>query len=186
MSAPTDDSSDFQLTRLLRYSLQALPDVPLWATERAFAVWRAPSPSTASVPPLWRRLQAVLTFDSWHAPAGLALRSRRSASRQLLFSVGSHDIDLRVVSQAGEELAYQICGQVLGPATSGGAAWLPLAPGLGARTADASGSVETALDDMGEFVISSPIGPRGVLRLRLGADIIDLPPFDLMATRSTG
>ena len=174
-----DDPTDVELTRLLRRSLQALPDVPPWATERAYAVWHAQPPVAAAVPSLLQRLQAALTFDSWQAQPGLAVRSRRSASRQLLYSVGGHDIDLRVLSQPGPDAVYEICGQVLGPATSGGAAWLPLAPGAGAETADAAGSVETALDEMGEFVISGPIGSRGVLRLRLGAEVIDLPPLDL-------
>ena len=179
MSAPTDDPSDFQLTRLLRHSLKALPDVPLWATERALSLWRTPSSSSSLIPALLRQVQAVLTFDSWHAPVGVALRSRGMAPRQLLFSVGSHDIDLRVVSQAGDETASEICGQVLGPATSGGAVWLTLAPGTVAGSADASSSAETEFNESGEFVIPGPIGPHGVLRLRLGADIVDLPLFDL-------
>lgn len=179
MPALMDDPSDAELTRLLRRSLQVLPDVPPWATERAFAVWHARPPFAAPASTLLQRLQAALTFDSWQAQPGLAVRSRQSASRQLLYSVGGHDIDLRVVCQPGAEAVYEICGQVLGPATSGGAAWLPLAPGEGAETADAAGSIETALDDMGEFVIAGPIGPRGVLRLRLGAEVIDLPPLDL-------
>ncbi len=181
-----DDSADIELTQLLMRSLRALPDVPLWATERAFAVWHAQAPITAPALGLLQRLQAVLRFDSRNAPLGLAVRSRRSASRQLLYSVGDHDIDLRVLSHPGPKAVYEICGQVLGPATSGGAMWLPLAPGAEAAAVDAGGSVETALNDMGEFLISGPIGLRGVLRFRLGADIVDLPPLELTPPGTMG
>ncbi|KNZ32336.1 MAG: hypothetical protein AD742_11090 [Methylibium sp. NZG] len=181
---PTDD----ELALLLRRSLQALPDVPPWATERALAVWRTPA-SAAPAPGLLQRLTATLGFDSWQPQPGLALRGRSQGPRQLLFSVGGHDIDLRVLSLQGPEPRHAISGQVLGPATEGGVTWLPLAPGAGAETvetADATGSQEVALDDLGEFVISGLTSARGVVRLRLAGHVVYLSPIDLSATGPEG
>lgn len=187
MPAPKDPTDD-ELALLLRRSLQALPDVPPWATERALALWRTPA-SAAPAPGLLQRLTATLGFDSWQAQPGLALRSRAPGPRQLLFSVRDHDIDLRVLSHPGPEPRHVISGQVLGPTTEGGVTWLPLAHGAGAETvetADATGSQEAALDDSGEFVITCLASGRGVLRLRLGAQVVYLSPIDLTATRPQG
>jgi hypothetical protein len=184
MPAPMDPT-DAELVLLLRRSLQDLPDVPPWATERALAAWRPPGQVEAPAPGLLQRLKATLSFDSWQAQPDLALRSLATGPRQLLFSVGDHDIDLRLLSHSGPEPRHVITGQVLGPATDGGVTWLPLAPGVGAETAetaetaDATGSQESVLDDLGEFVITCLASGRGVLRLRLGSQIVYLSPIDL-------
>ena len=76
------------------------------------------------------RLQALLSFDSWQAKPGLALRAGGANEvRQLLYTVGEHDIDLRIAAQprtpgAPSVVAFQISGQVLGPAVQGSITWL--------------------------------------------------------------
>lgn len=179
-----NDPTDAEMALLLKQSLQALPDVPPWATERALAVWRSPARSAAptAAPGLLQRLIATLRFDSWQAQPALALRSGAAGPRQLLFAVGDHDIDLRLHRHPGAEPRHEISGQVLGPATEGGVTWLPLAPGSdaeSAETADASGSLESPLDELGEFVITGLAAGRGVLRLRLGGQVAYLSPIDL-------
>lgn len=169
------DSNDADLIRRIQTSLRALPDVPTWATARAMAVWRTPAPAQ---PHLLQRLVAVLRFDSAETHAGLALRARDAAPRQLLYSVGGHDIDLRLTSVAANPDRHDLCGQVLGPATAGRAAWLPMST----DDDNADGSVpcaEANVDEMGEFVLSNLPSGRGRLRLRLDIDTVELPPIDL-------
>ncbi len=187
---PPDDT---ELARLLRHSLRALPAVPAWATERALAVWRAPA---AAEPGLLQRLQAVLSFDSWQAAPALALRTRGArAPRQLLYAVGGHDVDVRISAlpvPAGVDSAaaprFDISGQVLGPSASGSVSWLaldvdgqPLAP-TPAGDAEA-GARQAPFNELGEFVLQGLPAGRGVLRLRLGEAMADLPVIELRADR---
>ncbi len=192
MSAPLPPD-DTELARLLRHSLRALPEVPPWASQRALDVWRTPA---ASAPGLLQRLQAVLSFDSWQAQPALALRTRGArAARQLLYSVGRHDVDVRICAlPAAPALAdtavplFEISGQVLGPSAHGSVTWLalgsdgqPLAP-TPAGDAEA-GARSVAFNELGEFVLPALPAGRGVLRLRLGEATADLPTIELQAER---
>jgi hypothetical protein len=188
---PPDDT---ELARLLRHSLQALPEVPRWASERALAVWRTPA---AAEPGLLQRLQAVLSFDSWQAQPALALRTRGArTARQLLYAVGGHDVDLRItplpVAQVDEADApvprFEISGQVLGPTATGSVTWLalgadgqPLAP---TPAGDAEqGALHAGFNELGEFLLQGLPAGRGVLRLRLGTATADLPTIELRPDR---
>lgn len=189
---PPDDT---ELVRLLRHSLHTLPEVPPWASERALAVWRT-APAPAVQPGLLQRLQAVLSFDSWQAQPVLALRAgghTRGARtpRQLLYSVGEHDVDIRIQAQPTppgadetQPLRFQISGQVLGPATSGSVTWLALGPDGQPLAPTPAGDAEqgarsVSFDDLGEFTLGDLPAGHGLLRLRLGSATADLPSIEL-------
>lgn len=62
------------------------------------------------------RVVAVLSFDSRQLSPAFGIRSGRSVARQLLFSVGGNDLDLRVAPDDG---AWIVSGQVLGDCDRG-------------------------------------------------------------------
>lgn len=62
------------------------------------------------------RLVAVLSFDSRQLSPAFGVRSGRSVARQLLFSIGENDLDLRVAPDDG---AWIVSGQVLGDCECG-------------------------------------------------------------------
>lgn len=120
MSSHLSDCSDCatQLARLeqLVNLMQAdtAEDAPAYLVSRTVNLFRPfrkePKPSIAE------RLMAVLSFDSRQLSPAFGVRSGQSVARQLLFSVGEHDLDLRVAPDDG---AWVVSGQVLGECTSG-------------------------------------------------------------------
>lgn len=165
------DLSDDAFDRRLREAV-ALPEVPAALTHAAVALW--PATAAPGLAGLLRRLQAVLSVDSWAAaPTALGLRGPRSPTRQLLFSAEGCDIDLRI-SPAGE--GFALSGQVLGPYESGTVA-LHQVP----ATSDLAvpGPRHTTLDMLGEFHLASVAGGRYQLSLQLGGDEIVLPPIEV-------
>ena len=96
-------------------------EVPSHVIQRAERLLRQrrPIPTPERQPSLPQRILAVLRFDSFQQPA-FGLRSGKPIARQLLFSAGDSDIDLRIAPSNGD---WQITGQVLGP-TAGGQATL--------------------------------------------------------------
>jgi anti-sigma factor RsiW len=122
-----------------------------------------------SEPGLLRRLVAALTFDSSSLTPAFGVRSGQAApARQLLFSAGDFDVDLRLAP--GSE-GWTVSGQVLGPCP-GGEIELTAA---GRTTARAS------LNELCEFTLS-PV-PEGsyALRLRLDETEIEIPELSLRA-----
>lgn len=121
------------------------------------AATRAPSP--------WERVLATLRFDSAQLVLAPGVRSATTAPRQLLFSAGAHELDLRIVP-TGERWTVQ--GQVLGP-DEGGQVTLH----------GAAGVVEGAVSEVGEFRL--PPVPSGsyVLRLRLTGGDVEFPTLEL-------
>lgn len=91
-------------------SVDAPPDVIARAIRRFGS---KPTPTQAS---LRTRLAALLTFDSGHMPLAWGVRSTAASSRQLLFSAGEYELDVRLHPEADE---WRIAGQVLGPEVSG-------------------------------------------------------------------
>jgi hypothetical protein len=132
---------------------------------------RAPGPSLVErAAAALRRWRAELAFDSWASPApALGMRSLRSPTRHLLFSVEGRDIDLRIVPGQG---SYSVAGQVLGPGDAGTVA-------LAADEAAMASAHVASLDELGSFRIDG-VAPRAyVMTLRVGDDEIVLPPFDV-------
>jgi hypothetical protein len=65
-----------------------------------------------------KRLVAALSFDSFERAPAFGVRSGPGAARQLLYSAGDNDIDLRINEQ--ENNRWAIAGQVLGEHCAGG------------------------------------------------------------------
>jgi hypothetical protein len=171
---PIESLSDDELAKVVRQAA-ALHEAPAHLIHAAIGLWpeRAPSNLKASAQALVRELRAVLTFDSWTAtPAAAGLRSRSSDTRHLLFSAKGRDIDLRVAPKAGQ---FALAGQVLGPDESGRVELAAQGPAdVGATPARAA-----PLDAMGEFHIDGVGQGRYVLTLRMGDEVIVLPPIDV-------
>lgn len=177
------DLSDADLALLARRAERELLPVPAWATQRALAIAQRSAAARADLPAQLagavRRWVASLQFDSWQAQPQAALRSQGAGPRQLLFSIGSHDFDLRVQGAEQRPGFVQLSGQVLGPATLGQVRWRP-ADGSALPTTAAG---EAALDDMGEFVAPELRAGTYLLTVQLADGEVELPPLDLQATR---
>jgi anti-sigma factor RsiW len=136
---------------------------------RMFRAHRATAESAA--PGLLRRLVAALTFDSSGLRPAFGVRSGQPASaRQLLFSAGDFDVDLRLAP--GTE-GWTVSGQVLGPCRGGE---------VEAVAADGSTVARAVLNDLCEFTLLPPIAEGTyTLRLRLEETEIEIPELSLKA-----
>lgn len=133
---------------------------------RMFRARRAQGPE----PGLLRRLVAALTFDSSSLQPAFGVRSGQAApARQMLFSAGDLDVDLRL-AQAPE--GWAVTGQVLGPCGGGEV-----------ELVDAGGSAaaRAALSELCEFAL--PPRPEGVysVRLRFDGTEVEVPGLSLRA-----
>ena len=122
-------------------------------------------------PGLLRRLVAALTFDSSSLQPAFGVRSGQAApARQLLFSAGDLDVDLRL-APGGE--GWTVSGQVLGPCKGGEV-----------ELVDAEGSTaaRATLNELCEFTLLPPT-PDGTyaLRLRLDETEVEIPELSLKA-----
>jgi hypothetical protein len=158
--------SDAEIERQLRHS-RRLEDAPEHVIQRALAVWH-PRRQAASAPGLVERVRALLTFDSGAAsPLAFGMRSTGGTTRQLLFSAGGHDVDLRVSpAGSGHGDHWLLSGQVLGPEASGAVA---LTDALGQAVAEAQ------LDELGEFLLPAIAPGQYNVTLNLGVQQIELP-----------
>lgn len=167
---PLKDLTDDEFAALARQAV-ALQDAPPALVHAAIQLYQAPevSPLSAVAQSLGRLVKAVLSFDSWAAaPAAMAVRSADTATRHLLFSAQGRDIDLRVAPDAQQ---FALAGQILGPDDTGS---------VELSADDIADSPRTVLlDAMGEFRIDGIAGGRYVLTLRVGEDVIVLPPIDV-------
>ena len=130
-----------------------------------FRTRRAPEDS----PSLVERIVAALTFDSARTAPAFGVRSATNAdSRQLMFTSGENDIDLRL---ARTEKGWKIAGQVLGNCAVG---WVEI-EGAG----DEPRKMEAILNELCEFTLS-PIPPGNyTLSLHLPGAEVQIPEIDL-------
>jgi hypothetical protein len=156
----------------------ALPDVPESLVRAALKLWpadRLPAMARAAEPQ--RRLAAVLSFDSWAAPAVAAgMRAMPSDVRHLLFTATGRDIDLRIEPVDGR---FALVGQVLGPDETGSLE-------LVRRVDERSAPQVAKLDELGEFRLDGVSRGTYQLTLRLGDDEIVLPLIEVGAQRDRG
>jgi hypothetical protein len=118
-----------------------------------------------------RRVVAALSFDSGALQPAFGVRSgQATSSRQLLFSAGDVDVDLRLAP--GEE-GWAVSGQVLGECAGG---WAELG---GAE--DEGRAARAELNELCEFAL--PAVPAGsyTLRLRLDDLLVEIPDLNLRA-----
>ena len=122
-------------------------------------------------PGLLRRLVAALTFDSSSLQPAFGVRSGQAApARQMLFSAGDLDVDLRL-APGGE--GWTVSGQVLGPCAGGEVELV---------NAEGSTAARATLNELCEFTLLPPT-PDGTyaLRLRLGGVEVEIPELSLKA-----
>jgi hypothetical protein len=119
-----------------------------------------------------RRVVAALSFDSQASrqPAFGLRSAEQSSSRQLLFSAGDVDVDLRLAP--GEE-GWMVSGQVLGECAGG---WAELGV-----AEDEGRAARAELNELCEFAL--PVVPAGsyTLRLRLDDLLVEIPDLNLRA-----
>ena len=165
-----DRRSDEALLQRLQQAVQALPDAPAALQRSAIALWPAHGAPTLAglAQAALRQLAAVLSFNSWAAPAlAPGMRSLRSPTRHLLFSSLGRDIDLRITAAAE---GFSLTGQILGPDETGQIELAPLPDNSPARHVG-------TLDALGEFRIDGVARGLYRLSLRLGDDQVTLPPI---------
>lgn len=144
------EPDDAELERQLRESRLG-ESAPEYLVQRAFTLWQ---PRPGSAPSPLQRLVALLSFDSGWGPLPAAgVRAAATRHRQVLFSVGEHDLDLRIRPHA--ETGFVLSGQLLGPKSEGGLTLY----------LDGTQGQRVDLDALGEFTFQ-PV-PEGECRLVL-------------------
>jgi len=146
-------------------------DAPAALVADVVRMFRARRATAEAEPGLLRRLVAALTFDSSSLTPAFGVRSGQAApARQLLFSAGDLDVDLRLAQ--GPE-GWTVSGQVLGPCTGGEVELVG---------ADGSTAARAALNELCEFTLLPPT-PDGTyaLRLRLDGAEVEIPELSLKA-----
>jgi anti-sigma factor RsiW len=115
-----------------------------------------------------RRVVASLSFDSLAPGLAFGVRSSRAAqSRQLIFSAGDVDVDLRLASSAE---GWVVSGQVLGECAGG---WAELS---GANIEEGA---RAELSMLCEFALTPVPDGSYTLRLDLGETLVEIPGLDL-------
>ena len=140
-------------------------DAPREAITQAVSLFRS-RPAVAE-PSVVRRIVAALSFDSRGMSPALGMRSGQTATRQLLYSAGENDLDLRV-TPSGE--TWIISGQVLGQCTGGEV-----------ELGGADRAAQTELNELCEFTLAPVPTGRYTLRLRLTGMEIEVPEIELRA-----
>lgn len=156
-----------RLTGLMR--ADASEDAPRDVLFNAIRLFRA-RPTAAETPGLLRRFVASLSFDSGARNPAYGLRSgaTAAASRQLLFSAGDLDVDLRL-APSGE--GWSVSGQVLGECAAGRAELFADGDDAPAARAD--------LNDLCEFTLPTVAAGTYTLRLFVADAEIEVPGLSL-------
>lgn len=164
---PTDASLEQALS-----ASRGMVDAPEQTILRAIDLWQE-RPAPAAGGSVLRRIGAALTFDSASiAPMALGIRSANPGARQLLFTAGGRDIDLRIAAQAnGSAAKFNVSGQVFGPDV------------VGQAELTASNYLATrAWNELSEFSFDDvPLGTC-TLVLRSAEWEIELPAFEVSAS----
>ncbi|HWT00524.1 MAG TPA: hypothetical protein VN256_09775 [Pyrinomonadaceae bacterium] len=144
-------------------------DAPPALVSQAINLFRARAARDTS-PSLTRRILAALSFDSLQMSPAYGVRSGQGAARQLLYSAGENDLDLRV-TQSGQE--WVVAGQLLGANCEGSSGSVEL------QGADVTVSAE--LNEQCEFRLPAVASGSYQLRVRLGDELIEIPELELKA-----
>jgi len=144
-------------------------DAPPALVSQAVNLFRARAARDTS-PSLTRRILAALSFDSLQMSPAYGVRSGQATTRQMLYSAGENDLDLRV-TQSGE--GWVVAGQVLGANCAGMKGEVELQ--------GTSQTSRTELNDQCEFRLP-PVGAGSYqLQVRFGNDLIEIPELELKA-----
>lgn len=127
-------------------------DAPRDLIAYARSLFKARRPVTESS--ILRRLVASLTFDSQTTAPAFGVRSGETPRRQIIFSAGETDLDLRLVPEGDRWL---LSGQVLSGECSGGRVLL-----------ESDQELQTVvLNDLCEFVLRPVLPGKYKVRLQL-------------------
>ena len=163
-SCPTCDNAFTRLRHLIGMMRSDMSeDAPRDVLALAIGIFsqlREPAPS------LLQRIVATLTFDSFKATPAFGLRTGYSPSRQMLFSAGDNDLDLRITVENDKCL---VAGQVITESCTAGIVEL----------SGVAGSAQASLNETCEF--SLPGVPLGTYSLKLKmADLeVEIPELEL-------
>ena len=113
-----------------------------------------------------RRIVALLTFDSRNAGPAFGVRSLSTASRQMLYSAGGTDLELRITVQNDECI---LAGQVIGEGCAEGHV----------EISGAGGRSEARLNDLYEFMLPPVPSGRYSLTVRMLDLQIEIPELEL-------
>jgi hypothetical protein len=127
--------------------------------DRAKDLFRLRNVPTTPPSGLRSRILAALHFDSLGLAPAFGVRSGKPGARQLLFSTGTDEIDLRI-EPAGQE--WIVSGQVLGESAASGRAILQGPSALS----------QTTLNELSEFTLP-PVQP-GIYKLILSLENVDV------------
>jgi len=125
--------------------------------------------SVERTPSLVQRIVAALSFDSFDRAPAFGIRSGQTAARQLVYSAGERDLDLRIEQQ--EQQRWAIAGQILGEQCLGGEVEL--------RGANESASA--LLNEECEFRLPAVPAGQYELILRLAEVEIEVPRIEIGA-----
>lgn len=123
---------------------------------------------------LVRRVLAALSFDSLASPTpafGIRAGQGAATARQLLYSAGENELDVRVAQGAGGD-SWIVSGQVLG-SCRGGEVALETAAGEVAAT--------VPLNDVCEFLLPAVASGRYTLRVRMTDAELEVDGLELKA-----
>jgi hypothetical protein len=109
--------------------------------DRALRMFRSRKLRVPALSDLPRRVLAVLRFDSAGLAPTMGVRSGKPGARQLVFSAGADEIDLRIEPDAA---AWTVSGQIIGKSSASGIAVLQ----------GAAGTSEAAFNEMSEFILT--------------------------------
>jgi anti-sigma factor RsiW len=152
-----------QLVNVMR--ADTAEDAPSDLVSRTIRLFRPRA--TEAKPSVIERVMAVLSFDSRQLSPAFGVRSGQSVARQLLFSVGEHDLDLRVAPDDG---AWVVSGQVLGECESGQV-----------ELRGDSITERAALNDLCEFTLPRVPSGKYALVINFSNTEIEVPEFELKA-----
>ena len=152
-----------RLVNLMR--TDSAEDAPRDVRANAVALFGVRGSSTK--PSIAQRLIAALSFDSARLSPAYGLRSGQPQARQLLYSAGENDLDLRVRPSGAE---WVVSGQVLGVCAGG---QVELQGETGGSTAIA------ALNDLCEFALPPVPTGRYTLKLLLNDMEVEVPDLEL-------
>jgi hypothetical protein len=139
-------------------------DPPPHVVARVLRLYRSRMAQAPS-PGLLRRVVAALRFDSAQSPLALGVRAGEPAARQLLFSAGAHELEVRAVPVGR---AWTVAGQVLGP------------PGAGmVELRGAAETVQAVLTDQCEFRLPPVPAGRYTMTVRVSDAEIEVPGLEL-------
>jgi hypothetical protein len=113
-----------------------------------------------------RRIVALLSFDSRNAGPAFGVRSITSGSRQLLFTAGETDLELRITVQNDECI---LAGQVIGEGCAQGHV----------EISGAGGRSEAALNEICEFTLPPVPAGHYSLTVRMLDLQIEIPELEL-------